>query len=167
MTMERINFNYSLKNIPLPNKKAYLKTMISKLESLIKRMRWKAFFYEQGKTNEFVDNNFGFKSNKSPPQNQHLNAFEHDMYDMVKNIEFKQIPNKFQQQLQKDKKSILQSDKVIVPADKTNNLYKVSVNNYNKLLTENITKSYKKATKKLHLLQAHSSTKKLSSSLIT
>ena len=33
---------------------------------------------------------------------------------------------------------------LFIPADKTNNLYKLSKDNYNKLLTDNITKSYKK-----------------------
>jgi len=143
--MERVNFNYSMKNIPLPSKTAYLKTMISKLESLIKRMRWKAYFFDHGSENKCTSNNFGFKSPNSPPQNIHLNAFEHDLYDMIRNTEFKYTPNKFQQQLRNDTKIIKQNDKVIVPADKTNNKYKVSVNEYNKLLTENITKSYKKA----------------------
>ena len=50
-------------------------------------------------TPEKTVNNFGFKSVKTPPKNEHLNAF---------------------------------------------NLYKLSKDNYNKLLTENITKSYKK-----------------------
>ena len=144
-TMERVNFNYSMKNIPLPSKTAYLKTMISKLESLIKRMRWKAYFFDQKTENKCTNNTFGFKSPNSPPQNQHLNAFEHDLYDMVRNTEFKYTPNKFQQQLRNDTKLIRQNDRVIVPADKTNNMYKISVSEYNKLLTENITKSYKKA----------------------
>ena len=35
VTMERVNFNYSLKNIPIPNNKSYLKTMIDKVEKFI------------------------------------------------------------------------------------------------------------------------------------
>ena len=35
---------------------------------------------------------------------------------------------------------------LFAPADKTNNLYKLSKDNYKKLLTDNITKSYKKKT---------------------
>ena len=33
---------------------------------------------------------------------------------------------------------------LLIPTDKTNNLYKLSKDNYNKLLTDNITKSHKK-----------------------
>ena len=45
--MERVNFSYSLNNIPIPSKNVNLKNMIFKLESFIKRIRWKAFFYEK------------------------------------------------------------------------------------------------------------------------
>ena len=38
------NFQYSLKNIPIPKDNAYLKCLIDKTEHFIKWMRWKAFF---------------------------------------------------------------------------------------------------------------------------
>ena len=119
--------------------------MIFKLESFIKRIRWKAFFYEKlDNTPEKTVNNFGFKSVKTPPKNEHLNAFEADLYDMVRNIEFKRVSSEFQSKLSKDIKRINEDPLLFIPADKTNNLYKLSKDNYNKLLTENITKSYKK-----------------------
>ena len=78
-----VNFNYSMKSVPIPNKNAYLKNLIFKLESFIKRKRWKAYFLE--KTNDTDDattgNNFGFKSVLTPPKNEHLNAFE-ELYDL-------------------------------------------------------------------------------------
>ena len=40
-------FCYSMKNIPLPLKNAYLKRLIEKVESVLKRMRWKAFSFDQ------------------------------------------------------------------------------------------------------------------------
>ena len=46
MEMEKINFGYSLKNIPIPSSKQYLKCFIDKLNSFIRRVRWKVFFYE-------------------------------------------------------------------------------------------------------------------------
>jgi len=33
-----------MKIIPIPSKENYLKIMITKLESFVKRLRWKAFF---------------------------------------------------------------------------------------------------------------------------
>ena len=63
-----------MKNIPIPPRNSYLKKLIEKTESVIKRMRWKAFFFEQNnKTDHNNDddnvdrNNFGFKSRKMPP----------------------------------------------------------------------------------------------------
>ena len=53
--------------------------MIFKLESFIKVIRWKVFFYEKlDNTPEKTDNNFGFKSVKAPPKNEHLNSFKAD-----------------------------------------------------------------------------------------
>jgi len=92
--MEKTRFNYSMKNIPIPPRNSYLKKLIEKTESVIKRMRWKAFFFEQNKDKNNTDhnnddgsidnNNFGFKSRKCPPQNEDLNNFETDVYEMIK-----------------------------------------------------------------------------------
>ena len=119
--------------------------MIFKLESFIKRIRWEAFFYEKSdNTPEKTVDNFGFKSVKTPPKNEHLIAFEADLYDMLRNIEFKRVSSEFPNKLSKDIKRINEDPLLFIPADKTSNLYKLSNDNYNKLLTDNITKSYKK-----------------------
>ena len=73
-----------------------------------------------------------------------LNAFDNNLYDMVRNIEFKNVKSPFQHQLQNDVKRIKQEPKLLIPADKTNNLYRLTTDEYKKLLTENISKSYKK-----------------------
>ena len=119
--------------------------MIFKLESFIKVIRWKIFFCEKSdNTPEKTDNDFGLKSVKTPPKNEHLNSFEADLYDMVRNIEFKRVTSEFQSNLSKDIKRINEDLLLFIPANKTSNLYKLSNDNYNKLLTDNITKSYKK-----------------------
>ena len=73
-TMEQVNFNYSLKEIPLSTKDTYFKNLIHKLESFIKRIRWNSFFFKKKNksTNEIITN-FGFKSVKTPPKNEQLN----------------------------------------------------------------------------------------------
>ena len=63
---------------------------------------------------------------------------------MVRNIEFKGVSSEFQGNLSKDIKLNNEDPLLFIPADKTNNLYKLSKDNYNKLLTDNITKSCKK-----------------------
>ena len=121
--------------------------MIFKLESFIKRIRWEAFFYEKSdNTPEKTVDNFGFKSVKTPPKNEHLNAFEADLYDMVRNIKFTRVSTESESNLSKDIKRINEEPLLFIPADKKNNLYKLAKDNYNKLLTDNITKSYKKQT---------------------
>ena len=132
--MERVYFSYSLKNIPIPSKHVYLKNMIFKLESFIKIIRWEAFSYEKSdNTPEKTVDNFGFKSVKTPPKNEHLNAFEADLYDMVRNIKFKRVSSEFQSNLSKDIKRINEEPLLFIPADKKNNLYKLAKGNYNKL----------------------------------
>ena len=55
--MEKININYSLKNIPTPTKKSYQLMFMEKIESVINRMRWKARFYlKKGKSNTAYTN---------------------------------------------------------------------------------------------------------------
>ena len=63
---------------------------------------------------------------------------------MVQNIVFKNVKSSFQQQLQNDVKNIKQDPKLLILADKTNNLYRLTTDEYNKLLTENISKNHKK-----------------------
>ena len=93
-----------MKDIPIPSKNAYLKNLIFKLEIFIKRIRWKAYFFD--KPNNIDDviavNNFGFKSVLTPPKYIHLHAFEEDLYDLVRSIGFKGANTVFQNQLNKD-----------------------------------------------------------------
>ena len=155
MCFER--FEYSMKNIPIPSRNTYMKKLIEMTESVIKRMRWKAFFFEQNKHKNRTDdstndddnakeNNFGFKSRKCPPQNEELNKFESDVYDMIKNVEFRQVHDDFQDKLKHDIKKINNSAKAFIPADKTTNYYEVDKTTHDKLLMDNITSTYKKAS---------------------
>ena len=144
--MERVKFNYSMKNIPIPSKNANLKNLVFKLESFIKRIRWKTYFFEN--SNEINETttatNIRFISVKTPPKNEHLSAFENDLYDLVRNIEFKRINTAFENRLNKDINLINNDLLLFIPAEKTNNLYKLNNDKYKKLLQDNITKSYKK-----------------------
>ena len=157
--MEHIDFGYSLKNIPIPSKNTYIYKLIDKTEKVIKRMRWKAFFFEKdekerekGNNNNDNDNTEQeecqpvFKTRKCPPQQADMKEFESDLLKMIENIEFRKTSNEFSNTLKADIRYIKNSEKVFVPADKTQNFYEMSKDDYNKILTENITKSYKKAS---------------------
>ena len=145
---DRINLDYSRKNIPLPSKDSYMKSLIAKTENFIKRVRWKVFFFENPSEKEASEEKYGFRTTKTPPQNPALNEFENDMYDLISNVEFKANKPQFQEKMIKDIREIRNSGKVILPADKTNNLYKVSVEDYTKLLHDSITSEYRKSSEK-------------------
>ena len=40
--MEKVNFGYSMKNIPIPDEKMYKLQLTEKVENFIKKIRWKA-----------------------------------------------------------------------------------------------------------------------------
>ena len=88
---------------------------------------------------------YGFKSVKTLPKNNQLNQFENDLYDMVQNIEFHKVISNFQARLSDDIRNIKKNPKLLIPADKTNNLYELTADEQNKLLTENIWKTYKES----------------------
>ena len=103
--IEAKNLGYSLKNILIPTKQHYLKSMIDKVEGFITRLRWKAYFFEKpDQCNSNNSTNFGSKSNVAPPQNEKLTSFENGLYDMMRSIEFKSVRNNFQSTLRKDLK---------------------------------------------------------------
>ena len=141
-------YDYSLKNIPIPSKNSYFMTMLEKVESFIRRIRWKAYFFEKGPASEGRSCDdariFGFKSSSTPPQSEHLNQFENDLYEMVRNIECKPVRSKFLTRLDKDLRDIRSSTNVFVFADKTRNVYELSKDAHNRLLSNNITKTYRK-----------------------
>ena len=70
---------------------------------------------------------------------------EDALYNLVHTIKFKRRPNSFQAKLAEDTKQITNSNMMLISADKTTNLYKIEVNNYKKLITDNITSAYCKA----------------------
>ena len=118
------NFGYSLKNIPMPSKSKYLKYMVEKVESFVRRLRWKAYHFCKEYRENGSDHckNVGFKTVATPPQNEDLNVFENGMYDMIRNIEFTNIRNEFLDHLNKDIESIRSSKYMLVFAGKSTKL---------------------------------------------
>ena len=64
---------------------------------------------------------------------------------MVRYIEFKSVRNSFESTLREDLNKINSSWNWLAFADKTTNLYEMPVDEYNALLNNNITKTYRKA----------------------
>ena len=91
---------------------------------------------------------FGFKI-YYPPLIPKLEPFEKDLCNLVNLIKFRTNMDSFQQQINKDIRKIRELTSLLVFADKTSNIYEMSLEEYNKLLKENITKTYKHALPKL------------------
>ena len=142
--MEKITLNYSTKNIPLPSKSSYIAKLLPKVESVIRRMRWKAFFHLNPSENHNRKNTYNIPSRKNPPQVILLKPFEDDLLRMVESIQYRKVSSSFQSTLRQDVNKIKSSEKVVAFADKTRNLYEMEKDQYEKLLRENITKCYKK-----------------------
>ena len=76
--MEPVNFGYSTKNIPIARPNEYLRCLIDKTESFLRRMRWKAFHFINS-TVPTTKETFGFKTTNSPPPIKELDALEDKM----------------------------------------------------------------------------------------
>ena len=136
-----------MKNVPITSTESYQLNLIDKIESLVKRMRWRAFYYlNQQKSNNEIKETFGFRSMKCPPPCSGLIPFEKDM---VTSLKFRHVKDSFQRALSQDIRKIKSSPNVFVFAAKTNNIYEMSKEHYKKLLHDNVTKSYQKAPPKL------------------
>ena len=94
--MDQRNFSYSIKNMPAPSNKLYLKILIDKIELLIKEIRWKALFFENESESTFK---YGFKTRKCPPQHKDLMEFEDDLQKMISNVQFRRVKNDFKTDL--------------------------------------------------------------------
>ena len=60
---------------------------MEKIELVIKRMRWKAFFYDQG-NNKYIPENYGLKSLNCPPKIKEMTNFENDLTNLLKASNF-------------------------------------------------------------------------------
>ena len=143
--MEAKNLGYSTKNIPLSNKEVYIKELIGKTEHFLRRLRWKVYHFLKNNEDEIEIENFGFRTLNTPPRNQILYNFENDLYEMIRKIEFETVRTEFQRKLSEDLRSINRSNKIFVSADKTRNIYELDPKEYDKLVSNNVTKSYKKS----------------------
>ena len=116
-------------------------------------MRWRAIFFINNNKEASEDYKEGFnyclKSGRSPLQVKDLIQFEDDLVRIVKELKFHKVKNNFQTKLHDDMKRVQTSNKTLTPADKTSNIYRLHKNDYQNLLRNAITTSYKKANKNI------------------
>ena len=148
--MEKIKFGYSMKNIAICNRRQYMCKLYEMTSRMIERIRWKVYHFEKY-TDDQDDNNEGlhrvFPTRNSAPANDNLVDFESDIYNLIRSVEFRRQSNDFLDKLNKDTKSIKESHKVFIFADKSSNIYKMEAEQYTKLLDRSITADYRKIGK--------------------
>ena len=66
------------------------------------------------------------------------------MMDMTENLEFKRVKNESESNLRNDIRQIRKSNNLFVSAGKSRNIYKVSIPSCERMMQENVTKTYKK-----------------------
>ena len=140
---KKFDIDYSLKNIPVPNKDVYLKSLIHECEKFIQRIRWRAHFALQ-ENRPTQRETFGFKTPHNAPVCPHLINFENDLTHLISNLEFRTVNTAFQNKLRADVKKIEKSDKIFAKADKTNNVYEIPKQHYEKLLRDSVTSHYER-----------------------
>ena len=74
--------------------------------------------------------------------------FENDSINVLKTIKFRLTKTSFQQQLTEDIKIIKNTKATLIFADKTSNVYKVPKEQYERLVSNTMTTSYKKIINK-------------------
>ena len=134
--MEKLQLCYSPKNIPIPSERSYKLQLMDKIDQVIKRMRYKAFFY----TNKSKDTQetCGLKSLNCPPKIKEMVLLEKDLWNLVNKLKFRKIKSNFQRQLNQDVRVIKRSNKVLVFADKTSNICKLDTDEYQKLTSHHV-----------------------------
>ena len=126
--MEVCMLGYSRKNIPTPPQREYMKNLLEKTVFLIKRMRWKSYFYRHRDSldNTQIDEHYGLKSRRTPPQIPELRDFENDLDSLIQRTKFKKTFNRFQQFLKNDIKNT-NSSKVVYCCRQRNKKYLLNV----------------------------------------
>ena len=105
----------------IPSHNDYRLQLVAKTEHFIKRARWKALEFD-GKLHAQKKTTYGFRTRNCPPTSEGLKGFEEDLMRMIRNIEFRNTTNDFQETVKQDIQAIRQSGKVIVSADKSANM---------------------------------------------
>ncbi|XP_044180078.1 uncharacterized protein LOC122961531 [Acropora millepora] len=121
--------------------------MIAKSEEFLRRVKWKAFHYLNPVTAAEKET-FGFKTKNCPPTIEETRPFEEGMIKLIQNITYKAVKCKFQRALKNDIASVKNENRLFVKADKSTNFYKLDAHEYNRLLNDNVTKTYRKADTK-------------------
>ena len=139
----KVQFNYSMKNIHQPSRESYIHQLIYSVEKFVRNLRWRVKCSQ--KPPQEQKETFGFPSPKHPGSVQDLKLLETRLMALIRDIEFRNFTDEFQEKLKQDVRQIRKATELIVEADKTSNHYKLNTDQFKDLLSKNIHKDYKKA----------------------
>ena len=104
--MEKVNFKFSIKNIPILSERGYLLQLMEKIDIFITRMRWKAICCNN-KANYNSSGRFkDIKMSEASERTSSIVLFENDLIDMLKVIKFRKVKNRFLTKLKSDIKTV-------------------------------------------------------------
>merc|ERR1712146_481028 len=114
---EKLNIQYSTKNIPYPTKDEYYKLLVIKMESFLRRLRWHILHAcdtcetknSGDDCGETFSNKYGFKTEHKPPFIKGLEAFEKDFLAIPRTLKFRNVKNT---SIQNDMKNTMKSIKL-------------------------------------------------------
>ena len=138
-----LNLKHSLKSIPNPNKREYLLKFTEQTEKFGKRLLWRTF-HAKNPGNERKKNTYGFKTQESPPMDDEAKPFLDELFGIIPKIKFGPNTNNFQNELKEDIAKVKKSEEMLVKGDKTDNIYKVPLEEYEAKVLSELTKDYKK-----------------------
>ena len=107
--MEKFNLDFSNKNILLPTEEQYKMQLLSKIETFIKRLRWRAInFSVEGENAVPYDDtiNYGLRSPNCLHPVRELENFENDLFDLVNKIKFRKVNCDFQSHIRNEMQQI-------------------------------------------------------------
>ena len=143
--MEQVQFSGSMKNIPQCSDQEYVMKFTHQLTRLYWGMCWHAAFVlgiiqkpaEQKET-------FGFNTLTPPPIVPQLESWKARIFNIASNLEFRRSTNNQQKKMKEELQKMKNEPKLFIKADKSNNYYKVTPEEYSDLLKRDIENKYKR-----------------------
>ena len=96
--MEKLNFDYSLKNISIPSQKEYLTELIHSTEKFYRNFQFKVWHF-LNPSESAKKETYGFRTIKAPPRSPELEQLGIRLQNMIRDVEFRHFDNSFQTKL--------------------------------------------------------------------
>ena len=94
--MDRQQFNYSFKNIPIPSVKQIQLEFLNSIHKLSSQMKWRAFFFLNPNVVSNSKETFNLNTSKAPPQVKEIKTFFDGLAELTTNLKFRRFNNPFQ-----------------------------------------------------------------------